>query len=100
MKTYSVVIIVFVSLFQQAYSEGILFNKYSGFTIDNVHSPYKNPFYIQSHLMCLTQCNRESNCLTVHFNKLTKTCSFYDSIINSNNLVSQSSSVVFIIKSN
>jgi hypothetical protein len=80
--------------------EGIFYNKYSGFDVDNGHSPYSNPLNVQSDLMCLAQCNRESNCLTVHFNEETHKCSLYNSLIDTNNLVSQPSSEVFIVKSN
>jgi hypothetical protein len=100
MKIYIILTIALVTFLHEAHTEGIFYNKYSGFNVNNGHNPYKGPLNVQSGLMCLAQCNRESNCLTVHFNEETNKCSLYNSLIDTNNLVSQPSSEVFIVKSN
>jgi hypothetical protein len=97
---YLILTIAYVSFFHNVYTKRAIFNKYSGFTIDEGHIPYKISLSTKSDLMCLAQCNQESNCLTAHFNKQIKTCSLFNSKITANNLSAQSSSVVFTIKSN
>jgi hypothetical protein len=100
MKINLLIIIAFVSLFHGVYSEGIFYHKHSEFTVHNDQVSYKIHSNVQSHLICLSYCNRESNCQTANFNEQTKACSLYDIKINTNNLVSQSSSAVFIVKGN
>jgi hypothetical protein len=84
----SIILIAFMSFFHETHTEGIFYDKYSEFTVHNGQAAYKNLLNVQSHLMCLSHCNRESNCQTANFNKETKECSLYDSRIDTNNLVS------------
>jgi hypothetical protein len=100
MKIDIIIIIGFLSFFNEAFTDGIFYHKYSEFAVNNVQVSYRSHSNVQSHLMCLSYCNRESNCQTVNFNKETKACSLYDSRIDTNNLVYQSSSAVFVIKGN
>jgi hypothetical protein len=100
MKTYLVILTVFLSFFHEAFSVGTFYNQHSGYCIDTDHNPYKDPIHVQSHLMCLSYCNRESRCQTAQFNDQKKKCLLYDCKFNTNNLVSQSSSVVFVAKGN
>jgi hypothetical protein len=100
MKIEKILIIGLISIFHEAYMEGIFYDKYSGFNVDSGQVSYKTLWNVQSHLICLSYCNRESNCQTANFNKETNICSLYDSRINTNNLVPQSSSIVFIVRGN
>jgi hypothetical protein len=100
MKIVKILIIGFLSFFNEAFTTGISYQKYSESTVNNGQVSYRSHSNVQSHLMCLSYCNRESNCQTANFNKETKACSLYDRRIDTNNLVSQSSSAVFIIKGN
>jgi hypothetical protein len=89
-----------MSFLHEAINKEILYDKHSEFTVNNGQVSYKSHSNVQSHLMCLSHCNRESNCQTANFNKYTKACSLYDSRIDTSNLVSQSLSIVFIVKGN
>jgi hypothetical protein len=98
MKIDKILIIGFLSFFKEAFTDGIFYQEYSDFAVNNGQVSYRSHSNVQSHLMCLSYCNRESNCQTANFNKETKECSLYDSRIETSNLVSQSSSIVFIVK--
>jgi hypothetical protein len=100
MKIDKILIIGFLSFFNEAFTDGIFYQEYSESTVNNGQVSYRSHSNVQSHLMCLSFCNRESICQTASFNKETKVCSLYDSRIDTTNLVSQSSSAVFIVKGN
>jgi hypothetical protein len=100
MKINLILIIGFISVFNKCFTEGIFYDKYSEFTVDNNQVSNKNHPNVRSYLMCLSYCNRDSNCQTANFNEQIKACSLYDSRIDTNNLVSQSSSAVFVFKGN
>jgi hypothetical protein len=100
MKICFKLMLTLVCLIHKAYTAGNFYEKYLDFSVDNGHIPYKSALNVQSYLSCLSYCNRESNCQTVHLNEQTKTCSFYDCKIDVYNLVSQPLSMVFRIKSN
>lgn len=100
MKIYLVLILHILSFYRAWCEARSFFNKHSVYATGNSYSPYKVPFNSPTGLICLAHCNRESLCLTANYNKKTKTCSLYDCKIDANYLVTQSSNVVYIIKSN
>jgi hypothetical protein len=100
MKIHLVLTIALMCFLRVAYTEGIFYKTHSGFTVNNKQNPFKDSSAVQSDLMCLALCNQESNCHSVNFNQDTKICSLFDNKIDTNNLVSKSSSVVFIVKGN
>lgn len=99
MKIYLVLVLFILNYYYTLCANGVSFNKYSGYIVNNSNNYFKDHSNISSALICLAYCEREPICLTAHYNEQLKICSLYDSKMDKTSLITQSLSVVYSVKS-